>query len=272
MIQTHRTSGRWRPRPLIRASFALHAGALAALLAQPRWWPWAAGGIAANHLLLTALGLIPRSSLLGPNWTRLPPETRDRSAVALTFDDGPDPAVTPRVLDLLDAAGVRGTFFCIGERAARHPDLCRAIVLRGHGVENHTQHHGHGFALLGTGQLAQEIQSAQEVLAAITGQTPRFFRAPAGLRSPLLDPVLNRLGLRLATWTRRGYDTRVRDPERVTRRLLQGLGAGDILLMHDGNGARCADGEPIALRVLPVLLEAVAASGLRPVTLRSLVP
>lgn len=262
----------WRPSPLIRASFAVHAGALSALLVQPHWWPWAAGGIAANHLLLTALGLIPRSTQLGPNWVRLPPEARARSEVALTFDDGPDPRVTPRVLDLLDAAGAHGTFFCIGTGAERHPDLCREIVLRGHGVENHTQHHRHTFSLLGTRRLAREIQTAQGVLTAITGQAPRFFRAPAGLRSPLLDPVLSRLGLLLATWTRRGFDTGVRDPERVTRRLLRGLGAGDILLLHDGHAARGPDGEPLLLRVLPDVLEAVAAAGLRPVTLGSLVP
>ncbi|MGE5154434.1 MAG: polysaccharide deacetylase family protein, partial [Bdellovibrio bacteriovorus] len=74
------------------------------------------------------------------------------------------------------------------------------------------------------------------------------------------------------TWTRRGFDTRVRDPERVTRRLLRGLGAGDILLLHDGNAARDRDGEPLVVRVLPDVLEAVAAAGLRPVTLGSLVP
>ncbi|MFY9974637.1 MAG: polysaccharide deacetylase family protein [Chromatiaceae bacterium] len=225
----------------------------------------------ANHLLLTALGLLPRSTQLGPNWIRLPPESEARCEVALTFDDGPNPNVTPRVLDLLDAAGVQGTFFCIGERAARHPDLCREIVERGHAVENHTQHHGHGFSLLGPRGLAREIRSAQETLTSITGQAPRFFRAPAGLRSPLLEPVLSRLDLRLATWTRRGFDTRTRDPKRVLRRLTRGLAAGDILLLHDGNAARTPDGEPVVIRVLPALLRDIAGSGLRPVALRSLV-
>lgn len=222
-------------------------------------------------MLLTVLGLLPRSTLLGPNWTRLPPESKARSEMALTFDDGPDPDVTPRVLDLLDAAGVPGSFFCIGERAARRPDLCREIVERGHAVENHTQHHGHGFSLLGPRGLAREILSAQETLTSVTGQAPRFFRAPAGLRSPLLEPVLSRLDLRLATWTRRGFDTRARNPGRVTRRLTRGLAAGDILLLHDGNAARAPDGEPMVIRVLPDLLRDIAASGLRPVTLGSLV-
>lgn len=243
-----------------------------AVAAQPGWWPWAAGGIAANHLLLTVLGLLPRSTQLGPNWIRLPPQAAARSELALTFDDGPDPLVTPRVLDLLGAAGVRASFFCIGERAARHPDLCREMVLRGHGVENHTQHHRHGFSLLGPRRLAREIRSAQETLTAITGQAPCFFRAPAGLRNPLLEPVLSRLGLRLATWTRRGFDTRARDPDRVTGRLTRGLAAGDILLLHDGNAGRCADGGPMVLQVLPRLLQTIESAGLTPVTLRSLAP
>lgn len=272
MSQRKATKGLWRPAPLIRASFALHAGALAALAARPQWWPWAMGTLAANHLLLTTLGLLPRSTQLGPNWTRLPPKAAARSEIALTFDDGPDPVVTPQVLDLLDAAGVSASFFCIGARAERHPEICREIVGRGHGVENHSQHHRHAFSLLGPRGLAREIQSAQETLAAITGQPPRFFRAPAGLRSPLLEPVLARQGLQLAAWTRRGFDTRTRDAGRVTHRLTRGLAAGDILLLHDGNAARGADGIPMVLRVLPDLLQSLTAAGLRPVTLRSVAP
>lgn len=187
--------------------------------------------------------------------------------IALTIDDGPDPEVTPQVLDILERHGVRATFFCIGARAARHPELCREIVRRGHAVENHTQHHPHYFALLGPAGLAREILSAQTTLAGITGCTPRFFRAPAGFRSPLLDPVLARLGLQLATWSQRSFDTRVARPAVVLRRLLRGVKAGAILLLHDGNSARCAAGVPVIVAALPALLAAVAAAGLRPVTL-----
>lgn len=94
-----------------------------------------------------------------------------------------------------------------------------------------------------------------------------LFRAPAGLRSPLLDPVLARLGLRLVAWTRRGFDTRSADPATVSRRLMTGLQAGDILLLHDGSSARSPAGVPVIVAVLPALLEAVAAAGLRLVTL-----
>jgi peptidoglycan/xylan/chitin deacetylase (PgdA/CDA1 family) len=95
-----------------------------------------------------------------------------------------------------------------------------------------------------------------------------FFRAPAGLRNPFLDPVLARLGLRLASWSARGFDTRIGDVERVKNRLLRGLRAGAILLLHDGNAARTPGGTPVILEVLPTVLAAARAANLRFVTLR----
>jgi peptidoglycan/xylan/chitin deacetylase (PgdA/CDA1 family) len=95
-----------------------------------------------------------------------------------------------------------------------------------------------------------------------------FFRAPAGLRNPFLDPALARLGLRLASWSARGFDTRVGDAERVRIKLLRGLRAGAILLLHDGNAARTPAGIPVILEVLPAVLAAARAAGLRLVSLR----
>ena len=115
--------------------------------------------------------------------------------------------------------------------------------------------------------MMRELQAAQATLGAITGRQPQFFRAPAGLRNPFLDPVLTRLGLRLASWTARGFDTRSGDAERVRNRLLRGLRAGAILLLHDGNAARTPGGTPVILEVLPPLLSAVRAAHLYPVTL-----
>lgn len=257
----------WHMPVLVRITFLLHAAALPALAFAPRHWPIVLAVIAANHLVLTLTGLWPRSTWLGANWTSLPAACRARGEIALTIDDGPDPAVTPRVLDLLDLHGVRATFFCIGEQAARHADLCREIVARGHVIENHSQHHRHHFSLMGRAGLLREIGAAQDTLLSITGRRPRFFRAPAGLRNPFLDPVLARLGLRLAAWSRRGYDTRHGDPQRVARRLLQGLRPGAILLVHDGHCALTDAGQPVVLEVLPILFDAAKRAGLRFITL-----
>lgn len=258
---------RWKPTPLIAGAAALHAGAAATVVAQPAAWPWAAGGVVASHLALTAAGLWPRSTLLGPNWTRLP-EHAGRT-IALTIDDGPDPDVTPRVLDLLDQFGARATFFCIGERARRYPQWIEAIVARGHALENHSQRHRHTFSLSGPAALRREIDAAQRTLTELGGTRPLFFRAPAGLRNPFLEPVLCELGLQLASWTRRGFDTRAHDADTITRRLLHGLAPRDILLVHDGHAARDARGEPVVLDVLPAVLRAAADAQLRWTTLRA---
>jgi peptidoglycan/xylan/chitin deacetylase (PgdA/CDA1 family) len=173
---------------------------------------------------------------------------------------------------LLDRYGAKATFFCIGEKARRYPGLCREIVARGHAVENHSMRHRHNFSLLLSGGYFSELIAAQETLASITDIRPAFFRAPAGLRNPLLDPVLSRLGLQLVSWTRRGFDTVERNPNVILAKLLDGLKAGDILLLHDGNVARTASGVPVILEVLPPLLDAVATAKLFPVTLREALP
>jgi peptidoglycan/xylan/chitin deacetylase (PgdA/CDA1 family) len=239
-------------------------------LLRPGAWPWALAAVAANHVALTGAGLWPRSSLLGPNWTRLPDASG--AAVAITIDDGPDPDVTPRVLELLEKSGARATFFCVGERVLRHADLAREIVARGHGIENHSQRHRHNFSLLGYSGMHAEIAHAQDSIERVTGTRPRFFRAPAGLRNPFLDPVLTHLGLELASWTRRGFDTVNGDPQAVYRRLAGPLRAGDILLLHDGNAARGRNGAPVVLDVLPRLLDAVREHALEPMTLRAALP
>ena len=260
---------RFQPSAFIRGSVALHVAAAGALLARPPLWPWALSAVVANHLALTAAGLWPRASLLGPNLTRLPPGAAARGEVAITIDDGPDPEVTPAVLALLDAQAARATFFGVGERIAREPRLAREIVARGHSIENHSQRHLHRFSLLGPGALRAEIGGAQDAIAFATGEAPRFFRAPAGLRNPFLEPELARAGLTLVSWTRRGFDTVSHDPDQVLGRLTRGLRSGDILLLHDGHAGRTAAGTPVILEVLPPLLCAVRAADLKPVTLRA---
>jgi peptidoglycan/xylan/chitin deacetylase (PgdA/CDA1 family) len=260
-------TARWRPSPLIFASFVLHFVAVALVFVQPQAWPWTLGAIAANHVVLTAIGLWPRSRLLGPNLTRLPDAAVARSEIALTFDDGPDPALTPRVLQILEAHGARATFFCIAEKAARHPEMVREIARRGHAIENHSHSHEHTFAFLLWRGLRRDLTAAQATLSGLAGHKPRFFRPPMGFRNPLLDPMLHELGLTHVTWTRRGYDTNRSDPVEVAGLLERGLAAGDILLLHDGQSATAPSGEPVVVEVLPRVLAAIQARGLKPVTL-----
>jgi peptidoglycan/xylan/chitin deacetylase (PgdA/CDA1 family) len=258
---------RWQPTPYLLGSAALHVAGILVWARHPEKWPAVAATLFANHLTLAAATLWPQGTLLGPSLSRLPEEAARRGEVALTFDDGPDPDVTPHVLDQLDEHGARATFFCIGRRAAACPGLAAEIARRGHRLENHTWSHPNSFACYAPWAMRREIRRTQETLEHAAGRAPRYFRAPAGFRNFLLEPELLRQGLALAAWTRRGYDTVSRDPAAVARRLTAGLAGGDILLLHDGSAARDARGRPVVLEALPRLLDAVAERGLRPVPL-----
>lgn len=260
---------RWQPSGFLRLSAVLHVALALAWLAVPQMWPWWLGLLLADHAALTAAGLWPRSTWLGPNLLRLPSGAIARNEIAITIDDGPDPAVTPAVLDLLDRYGAKASFFLIGERARTHSALVREIVRRGHSVENHSLRHSVFFSFYGVGRFRREIAAAQRAIADSAGVAPQFFRSPAGLRNPLLDLALFGSGLRHVAWTRRGFDTVNGDAAKVLARLSRDLAAGDILLLHDAHAARSADGRPVILEVLPRLLEQARDAGLNPVSLPS---
>lgn len=256
-------AGGWRLSPFLTASAGLHGVALATLLASPRSWGLVLTTVLGNHLAIGAAGMLPRCALLGPNITRLPAARAGSELVGLTFDDGPDPKVTPAVLDLLAMAGARATFFCIGQRAEAYPGVVAAIRARGHGVENHSYSHPNGFALRGPHGLRREILRAQEAIERSGGGRPSLFRAPAGIQNLWLAAVLAKAGLSLVSWSRRGFDTVTRSGARVASRLERGLCPGDILLLHDGSSARDANGRPVVLEALPRVLDEMSRKGLR---------
>jgi peptidoglycan/xylan/chitin deacetylase (PgdA/CDA1 family) len=254
----------WSPSRAVRLTLWLHGGVILGLVLWPATWAWLLAAIIANHLLLGVLGMWPRSSLLGANLSRLPPSY---GYIALTFDDGPDPDVTPYVLEVLDRYSAKASFFCVAKRAARHPDLVHEILIRGHSVENHSDRHPLAFAFYGPLSLYREITYAQGLLSQVVKSEPRFFRAPFGLRNPFLDPVLACTNLRYVSWTRRGFDRVSRSPGKVLARLTRRLSGGDILLLHDCSSHLPSADPPIVLQVLPALLDHIVHLGLRPVSL-----
>jgi peptidoglycan-N-acetylglucosamine deacetylase len=263
----HASPTQYTPATVVRFSIVLHVFTVLTLFPCPEWWLWLLATLLCNHLFLAALVMWPRSQLLGANLVTLPRSSRENGYIALTFDDGPDPNITPRVLDLLDRHGAKASFFCIGRRATAYPEIVRDIVRRGHSVENHSHRHPHAFAFYLPHALQQEINDAQAAIEAITGIRPRFFRAPMGFRSPALDPVVLRAALRYVSWTRRGWDCVTRSPATVLHRITSRLAAGDVILLHDGSCSRTHGGEPVVLAVLPPLLDHLASRGLRPVSL-----
>ena len=259
----------WLGSNVLKSSAAIHGAALLGTALSPQHWALGLGAVAANHVLLTAATLIPKNPLFGQNITRLPPQAIARQEICLTFDDGPHPVCTPQVLDILDGAHARASFFCIAKQARQYPALLRDMVARGHSVENHSFGHPHLFSLYGPKRIKREISDAQKLLSDTTGVAPRFFRPPVGFANPFVAPVLAELALTLATWTRRGFDTQDHHLPRVLNRLGNGLAAGDILLLHDANSALMHDSfsTPIILNLLPAVLQLSLARQLRCVTL-----
>jgi peptidoglycan-N-acetylglucosamine deacetylase len=260
-----------RLSPFLRASVALHVAAVPVLAVAPHRWPWVAGTLIVDHYATIAGGLLPRSTMLGPN-IRRSPAAAARGEVVLTFDDGPDPAITPAILRVLEERGVKATFFCIGARAAAHRALAAEIAERGHLLENHSYSHDNAFFFRFPAALDREIGRCQEELERASGRPPQFFRAPAGIRSPLCEGALSRADLRLTSWTRRGFDTVSKDPLAVASRLTRNLAAGDIVLLHDGGGRSGAGANAVGLRALPLVLDAIEAAGLRAAPLTAELP
>lgn len=247
---------------LIRVSIMVHLLAVC-LLFVPDGWRYALFVMFGNHAVLVAQGLWPRSQWLGRNITRVPP-AKAGNAVYITIDDGPCPEVTPQVLKILEQFHAKATFFCIGKHVQQYPDLARSIVAAGHKLENHSMTHSYTFSLWGMQKIYDDVANAQTVIQEATDSRPCYFRAPAGLRNIFLDGVLQKLGLCLVSWTRRGFDTRQRNASAVLESLCRNLQAGDILLLHDGNAALTCNGRAVIVEVLPVLLQTLSDNKLSP--------
>ncbi|MCB9519678.1 MAG: polysaccharide deacetylase family protein [Myxococcales bacterium] len=240
-----------------RATIAANAIApfAAGALAFAGEWGAAVGTVAAAHAAWMVPTLWPAAGAHGVVTTRLA-----REELWLTIDDGPHETDTPALLDVLDQAAVRATFFFIGERAARHPELVAEVVRRGHDLGNHTwSHPQYRFWASGPRGVREEILRCQDVLESLSGHRPRWFRAPAGLKNPWVFEVTEREGLDVACWSARGLDGISYDVDRAVARIAQALSPGGVVLVHEAQ----AGPERIATRVLHRTLDAVAERGLR---------
>ncbi len=176
--------------------------------------------------------------LYGPCFRNVAPTAADRKAsgsktLHLTFDDGPDPLGTPRVLDLLSEFDATATFFLIGDRVRRRPELVREILRRGHTLGNHSPDHRYANYFTGRASLREWIAAGERAISEVAGAPTIGFRPPAGVRTPELVRAARDLETPLILWQTRFYDA-VFAPtaERLTR-TLPGTRDGDIVLFHD---------------------------------------
>lgn len=201
-------------------------------------WAFALPAVgAAGAGLATWAAMHPAAQLFGPTLWR----TGRSNSLALTFDDGPNPAVTPQLLDLLDQYQVRATFFLIGRFVRACPKLARETAARGHSLGNHTDSH-RSLVWMSRSRIAEELNRCQQSIAEAAGNVPRWLRPPFGFRGPQLDAVVRRQGLcGVVMWSVLAFDWKPQPAARVIERLRRaasGAGRrrhGEILVLHDGD-------------------------------------
>jgi peptidoglycan-N-acetylglucosamine deacetylase len=176
-------------------------------------------------------------------------------AIAITFDDGPFPGKTEKVLEILMSFKVSAAFFCVGHRIADNPLLAKKIHESGHLLGNHSYWHKNTFDLQSTIKIEQELVSTNMAIQSAIGFRPNFFRPPYGVTNPMVAKAISRRGLKTIGWSIRSFDTVSRNREGLLKRVTQSVESGDIILFHD----YCA----LTVEILPDFLDYVLARGLK---------
>jgi len=177
------------------------------------------------------------------------------NSIALTFDDGPVPGKTEKILEILASRNVPAAFFCIGNRVTDNPELTRKIYDAGHLIGNHSYWHRPTFDLQSAGKIGKELRETDASIRQATGVKPNLFRPPYGVSNPLLAMAVKRGGYTSVGWSIRSFDTVIRDGDRLKKRITRSLKGGDVILLHDYSNT--------TLEILPALLDHIAAVGLK---------
>jgi uncharacterized protein (TIRG00374 family) len=222
------------------------------------WLAWVVDVAAVLLLTLGAWGMFGASSPLFGGVVDGKRIRRD--VMALTFDDGPSPDTTPKILEILRAEGIRATFFVLGKHAERHPEIVAQIVRDGHELGTHGYDHGI-LAFAGARQVHQQLQRTERLLRRAGGPPVRMFRAPHGFRSPFVARTARRLGYVTCAWSAGVFDTAKPGADVIVARSVKALKPGAILLLHDADGWGDDDRSQTA-QALPGIIAAARERGL----------
>lgn len=252
--------------------------AVAVLFEPPPLWVPLSLGI--FYIAVIGIGVMNLSwEMFGPAYYR---SSTDEGVVALTFDDGPDPISTRAVLRLLKKHGAKATFFVVGKKVERHPELLGEIVAQGHNLGLHSYGHNRLYAFLPPAEVVRDIERTSQIIEQACGERPVFFRPPVGQMSPRTAEGVKRAQVETIGWSVRARDgLEGAEPEACLKRALKGLKPGAIVLLHDAweqratieasDEAERLENCPAGVRILEQLLRACEERDLRPVTLEELI-
>ncbi len=217
-------------------------------------------------LLCLAAPFFPRFGFYLPVISR---GASGKKAVAITFDDGPDPLTTPLLLKLLLKRQIKATFFVTGEKAAAHPQLVKELVQQGHLVGNHSYKHSYRILFKTCSSIVEDIEATQNVLNDF-GVRPLAFRPPAGITSPGLRSALLQTGMYLVNFSCRPLDGGNRRISNIAKRILKRIRPDDIVLLHDSRPPE--EGLiPVWLNEIEILLAGIETKGLTVLPLSELI-
>ena len=188
----------------------------------------------------------------------------DSMQIALTFDDGPHPLLTPRILEILDRYGVSATFFMVGVNVENYPETARAVIEAGHEVGNHTYSHHHIERMSPDG-VETEIARCEDALEELCEYRPHLFRPPEGAINSSIESCSEEHDYALILWSLDTRDWESKNTEQIVEAVLSNVKAGDIILMHDYIGRHSKTPEALEI-LLPKLIE----RGFEPVTVSRL--
>jgi len=219
---------------------------------------------------LTAAGLLAHGTWYRNSWVFGRPLTHLPGAgdvVSITFDDGPNPDATPRILDVLAREQLSATFFVLGRHAERWPHLVERMAAEGHQLANHGYWH-RKLHRRGPAYIRDDLERGTAAICRASGLTSlRHFRAPHGFRNPWVTPIAHGLGQRTVGWSLGVWDSARPGADEIARRALEGLHAGSILLLHDGDGYDAEGDRLQTADALPMIIDGLRARGLRFATL-----
>ncbi|WP_026450848.1 polysaccharide deacetylase family protein [Aequorivita capsosiphonis] len=170
-----------------------------------------------------------------------------KNYVSITFDDGPNPDYTPKVLALLKKHGAKATFFLIGKNADMYSELVQQIINEGHSIGNHSFSHAKNFGFFSSKKVVADLNHANALLKEITGKELKLFRPPFGVTNPNIKKALRKTGHKSIGWSKRSLDTTNLSEEKIFKRITTNLKKGDVILLHDSSAKTLAVLEQLLL-------------------------
>ncbi len=222
----------------------------------------ASAGAVPGLVCFAILGaVLPQATWFGATVSHGP---RSGDEVAITFDDGPNGEYTLAILQALDVAGVKATFFEVGKAAEAEPDVTKELLADGQLIGNHSYSHGRWDWLV---PWYPEAAKAEQALKEVGGVCPAFYRPPHGERSPFTVYTASHDGLTTVTWDVSAADWATNDPDLVASRILEEVRPGSIILLHDGLDGKPGADRSVVVQALPMILDGLKERGLKPVRL-----